>query len=386
MPTKFILVICLTAIGQILSVLFYPLMSSAIHVDVLSQIALIEASMALVVSLLGFGINATTTRDVALSGHYINIVRDTQRARITFALTLTIIAILAYCYDLISLELFYTSSFSIVIALNYDYVLYGLGKPVHAAIASFVRLAMPLIIFIAGSILGVLNSSLDYMALLIISLLLSSFIVSRFCKTPLLYKPTLNFYKVYINAGWIGLAGLSLVFIRIGFVPFLGNNFDNDELVLLMIVLKLGLFAIAGKRILIQFFYKSLLNEQVYSRINNFLTASGVFCILIVALMWRPIEVIFINSDLNAKLCFLASFYIFAMLFFPLSDAKLILLKKDKVVFVLNSVFFLILLFILLFFKDNLQNVYDVVATLVVIEFAISLSLFLFVQHFKRKE
>lgn len=376
---RFSFVIAFTALGQILSVLFYPVMSNYTSVDSLSEIAIIDSSILFLMSILGFGINVTTTRDVAVSESHDAIVRKTQEARFMFASVITLLSVILFYFDAITNQLFYTSLCSIIIALNYDYVLYGLGKPQNAAIASFVRLSLPLAVCLLAAYVGFSIGSIEYLAVMMLFLIFSSFLVSYFCKTSLLYKPDIHFYKVYIAAGWVGVAGVFLSFHRFGFVTFLNSEFSSSEIVALTTVLKFGLFAIAAKRILIQFFYKQLLNEKIYNVINYSLTALGILVVLVMYFMAETVSEVFHGVNVTPELAFLMSIYVSSMLIFPLSGAKLLLLKKDKVVFLTNVLFSSMFVIVLLTFNTWVDTAYTAVALLIAVEFCISVAQYLYI-------
>ena len=201
----------LTALGHLLSVLLYPIAARYLSEEDLVSIGLIDSTMILLIAFIGFGLNATATRDIALSTDWKKVLSKVQSARITLALFCSLCGGIWLFLDLGQIEIGLSLLVAPIFAISYDFVLYGLAKPQSAAFVSFIRQSLPLSIFLLLVVLGC-ASPLIYFAFLVFFVFLAGILVSKFAGSAL-FIDLINFFTVLISqpAG-LGLQGYLLFF------------------------------------------------------------------------------------------------------------------------------------------------------------------------------
>lgn len=320
---------------------------------------------------LGFGLNAATTRDVALSNDYHLAIKNTQSSRISLSIIFFFVGIIGVIFSTSNLYLYIALILAPIYALNYDFVLYGLGRPVNAAALSFVRLSAPLAVFIVFVLAGKSTTQL-YVLLVVAANLLVAVLVARNIGTPLFYKPELKFHKAYIISSGIGVAGLLLGFQRYGFINFLEEYLTNDEVVKLLITVKVFIFAVGCKRLLIQFFYKKIIEEKFSARLNYFCMVMIFLGMLACWLFPHVFSYILFNDYSYGNFVKVIFLGIASILFFATSDAQLLLMRKDK--WMIGSTIITALTFILIvYFLRSSITIFEVLILMVMSEFTLSL-------------
>ncbi len=375
MTKKIFVIAFLTGLGQLLSAALYPLASRYVSPAELTKIGLFDTNIMLVTGWLAFGLNAVATREIALTNNWKPVLEKVQTARISFSLVLCILGV-------VGLNLFQTHHyfwlvliFSPILSINFDFALYALGKPVSASIMSFLRVAVPLLIFSILLIQGLANSSV-YISLVLIFALASAMYTARSIGFPLFKLPEINFYKMYFYAANIGIAGLFIGFQRYGFMNFLDPVWDKDKMVSLLIVMKVFLFVVACKRMLVQIFYTKLMSVKISSNINFFCFFVGVFTVVIVFVFPMNLSVFLFNDESKVVVTKVMSLGVFSILLFPTADAIILLNKLDKpfaIVTILVSCIFVT--FIYLNRSDFSLN--QVIISMVSSEFLLATSYFL---------
>jgi hypothetical protein len=378
--SDFYIVIFLTGIGHFISFIFFPIASSHIETSNLANIARFESYLVLLISILSFGVNSTATRDVALNENFIDVVKKVQSSRITLSL---IISISSFFYGIISgfnLGVF-VFCLAPIFALNFDFILYGIGKPLSAAVASFVRLSLPMILFLILIYLFELNSFI-YIIITLFFYVFSVFLVAKSAKAPVFYPPRLNFFNSYLSSFSIGFTGLALAFLRPGYLPFLADHLNSREIIEFIYFSKFCLLAVAARRILIQYFYVWIANNLTKYQIDIFLIFVGLFVLATSFQFGVLLEIAGLETNLTDYFFVCCGAAFFSIMLSGTSDAKLILKSRDTVFLFIHIVpiFAGILIFLMIDF-----NKINVLLSLVFIEFCISLTCQFYIIYCKER-
>ena len=336
---------------------------------VIANIAQIDASMVLVVSLLGFGITVTTTRDVATSKDWSLPVQEAFDARVALSFILFFVGIVGYSIDDNQI-LWLMLIASPLIALNLDFVLYGLGLPVKAALASFIRLSMPVLLYVGSVAVGYYSHIIYMICVLIFTLFASLFVLKSASYQPT-FKVSLLSLKRYRESFFVGLGGFALSFQRFGILAFYAGVEENT--VYLFFSLKAYMAFVAIRRLFIQTFYKQLLNEVISKNIDRlvFITAS-IFFVTVYLYSQSMSELIFNQPD-GGDFLILTALLVLSGSLFSCSDAQLMLMGGDrKYVFVTIAAF---LLFITSFVIHLIfGSEYHIIASLIISECMLGIS------------
>ena len=320
-------VVILAGLGHVVSFVFYPVSSNYISAIELVKIAQFESSTIMLISILGFGVTMTATRDVALSNDYKMVISKVQSSRISFSLFLMFTAII---YGLIFGFSIATSVFILapIFVLNYDFILYGLGKPLQASYASFLRYSFPMAL--CFSLMFFIQ--IDFVIFFSVSLLfyvLATFSVSYFSKAKLIYPINFSFFREYYLSIYAGLAGVIVAFYRFGYLTLLSEPITDEQMLSLAIFSKFCLFVVAGRRLVIQFFYSQIAENVSSYKLDKLLVILG-FLILALSPFFEEICKYFhILENTDSDFFYLCGISAFAILLTGTSDAKLLLLNND---------------------------------------------------------
>lgn len=369
---KLFIVGLLTLIGHLLSLLLYPVSTRYLLPEEVLSISRIDSAVMLLIGILSFGLNVRATRDIALSSNLTSILKDVQSSRITLAIIISFFGFLWVLLDLGRVEIGWVLISAPLFALNYDFALYGTGKPEWAAVVSLIRQALPLTIFIVAVLFNI-GKPEHYLILLVMFVITSSWIIGKLLSTPLLYSPSRSFYKCYASAFLMGAANLILVFQRYGFIHLAESRIPVEEFIYLVTSLKVLLFMTGCKRMVIQAFYTRLIDDRFCNLLNLLCFIMTTACLII------SIQ----NPELAAKLLFdneNATDYIIlisagtcSLLLFATSDAQLLLKRRDNWVFYSNFLSCGIFTFIICLDMKFLDSAIDYLYLLVSIELFLSI-------------
>ncbi len=326
---KLATVVFFTGLGHLLSAFLYPIASRYASSEDIVSIGLFDSTIMMLMALLGFGLNATATRDIALTAEWKSILNNVQSARISIALLCFIVGVLYIGFDFGQIEIGLVLLAAPIWAINYDFALYGLGKPTSASIASFIRQSPPLFLFIILLIIG-FESPFIYFMLSVVFIFVAAVMVSKFANAKLFYKPSLKFYLPYKSAAWVGIAGLFIAFQRFGFLSYIEGRIPQTDFVFLATSLKLLLLVVASKRIIIQVFYTKLIDDSLCKKLNLLAFSMSLIILAVTYGLSETLSVILFNSEKAESYVLLIALGTCALLFFAVSDSKLLLQRQDK--------------------------------------------------------
>ncbi|PLY16462.1 MAG: hypothetical protein C0631_03810 [Sedimenticola sp.] len=328
-------------IGYLLGMFLVPVLTRILPADSIANIAVFDSQMLLVMSLLGFGLTVTTTRDVSLADVWVPIVTGVTSARLTLSLFVTVIGIIGLVING-DIYRWLPFLFAPVIALNVDFILYGRGRPVAAAVASFLRQSLPIVIFLLIIIVSSI-SEVVYALLSLGFLLLSGFYVST--TLGVRYLPVINLRDIqrYMNVLGVGVSSFVIGFQRIGFLGVVSGMLTNVESTMIYGILKVYLAFVAIRRLFIQTFY-SRLNEKIIVNLSSCIILCVAVFVFIGCAFYTELIAGFmygdITNDISHVYILLLGFLILSGSLFPCSDAILLRMKGDKAFIYVSTIAF----------------------------------------------
>lgn len=366
----------MTGVGHLVSFLFYPFANTYIDTKNLASIANFDSYLILLVSILSFGVNSTAARDSATNSNFFAVIERVQSSRITLGIFIAIFALFYGLIEGFTLGVF-VFSLAPIIALNYDFILYGVGKPLAAAVASFVRLSMPLFLCFIFMYFFELHLYI-YILVTLIFYFASVYLVAKSSGAPIFFAPRINFWDTYFTSISIGLTGLAIALLRPGYLPMVSEILDSREIIELVYFSKFCLLAVAARRILIQYFYVWIANNLDKYYIDLILLFFGVAVLLISFEFEFILNIFNIKSDLSRFFYIYCGVAFLSVMLTGTSDAKLLLISKDFYILIIHIV--PISLAILGFSVFELTRT-NVLIALVAVEFCISLCSQLFFRY-----
>lgn len=320
-------IVFLTGLAHLLSIISLKVLSQTSPTQTIAFIGELDSLSLLIISITTFGLQLSTSRELALNerdwqGYYYS----TQSARISLALLLTLLGFLGF-YVTKNLLFFFTPVF----AYNADFALYARGKPITGALLSFFRTSIPSFVIIICALYAPNNLSLYFAAAMIFVHLIVGLIVSKVLKVNYFVKPKLSSIKLFVTNAPIGIANLSYFFIGLGILTIAPFFYNEDSISLAYIALKLYFIFTGVRRIIIQAFYKELVNFITAIKTDYLTLIAAVFffnCFVFYPDVFLPLlfdEAIVHDKDVFMILGAMA----FVSSLSSSSDARMLLRKKD---------------------------------------------------------
>src|SRR5690606_13289637 len=257
----------LTGLAHFLSIFSLSVAVRFLNKEQISNIGKIDANILLVTSIIAFGLQISTTRDIALSDNWKAAIKNTQSARFTLSLFLV-----AYG----TVELLLTKSVSSLsyiiapfIALNADFALYGIGKPITAAIFSFLKILIPSASLILISIFLSDLTEVAYILGTVIGLVISGVLISRSLKSSYLQLLNKKFASIYLANTKIGLASLSITLLSLGQIAIAKYFYQDYIITNAYTALKLYVLYRGAQRLIIQSFYRDINDDRKSISLDN---------------------------------------------------------------------------------------------------------------------
>ena len=228
---------------------------------------LVDSTILVMAVVISFGIQLSVNRNVATQTTWRSNYRLAQSARIVVGLLIIGFGVISYLLQKDITKYIYLAA--PLIALNGDYALYGNGKPVHAAMLSFFRVAIPNMgILIASQFVGT-NVIYVYMVLAGTGIFIAGMLAAYFNKVKYFFPPRSDFHKVYLKYYKVGLFQVASVLMITGMLTVAKGFYTVAIIGLVYGCLKYFEVFKGGLRILVQAFFKELTIERVNIRIDK---------------------------------------------------------------------------------------------------------------------
>lgn len=361
MIKRIFIVALLTGFSQIISLVSVGFLKT-LDQSLVYDIGNFESLVVVFTAIIALGLQLVTVRDIALADKWQKILINSQRDRFTFSLLIFVSVI---CFDLFFKEikldhlLFYVVI--PLIALNSDYSFYGKGEPVKGAFLSFLRVFILSIFIILSVVFDSEYVKITYIITVLLTYFLVGLLSSYFNKQTYFLKPKKDFYKSYYASFNVGIASFALVFFGLGIVSFASFFFTEQAIANAYLLLKIYVFYIGIKRLLVQILFKELTDENLVKSVDQI----GVFVSIVVIIVfyyYPEFSIKYFTKDYQKSLDSLV--YLLPAIFFTsisfAGSLELILKNKDRIYalgFTFGAVVVLVLVFIFSF-VDNTNESY----------------------------
>lgn len=254
----------LTGAAHVFTLVALKFLSKNTSAATLTSIGEIDSIFQLLISILGFGLQLSAVRHIAMEKNWKPFYYQTQRARITLGLLMMAIALLAPIYPACWLFIF-----APVFALSGDYALYGRGQPVKAAIWAFCRTFIPSLLLIIFVFTNKTYLSAAYVSSTVAIFGITGFAISRQLQYKYLVFPALPALKLYLQNISLGIATVVMYILGLGLM-FVASFFYNEQ-VLAVSYLGLKLYVIFKgiMRIINQSFVKEMIHDEMTLRADE---------------------------------------------------------------------------------------------------------------------
>lgn len=330
MLKKLFIIAFIVAIGHFLSVFSISfIVKRGVDKVFLDNISNIESTLALIISIIAFGLQQIATRDIVVSENWKHILDRTQKARFTLGILMAIFGLVAFFVTNSHFYLIFLTS--PIIAFVSDYALYAKGLAIEGSFVSLVRVAIPSISLI---IMGIIESYYigTYYLIVFLSLILVVIISNRLLKFNIKIQATKDFYKLYARNINIGLTDISITILQLGILSIAAPFYNDSIITDTFLVLKIYVLLKGVQRLIFQAFYKDLVALDKAILIDNLIFISGfVFFTICMLYATELIDLIYSKDFYRIEILFkiigvaaLISSILIA------SSARALLLKKEK--------------------------------------------------------
>ena len=328
MLKRIALIAILTGAGHLFSIWALKYFSVKLSVSDFTWMGQADAILLLIINLIAAGLQPAAMRDIALTTNWQPVYQKTQIARITLALFLSVAAVLFFWkteYLLLLTALF--------VAINGDYALYAVGKPLYAALIALFRLVLPyFFVFITlYSFPQFLKQA--FFGGIVISFIISSIAIAKLLGQPLFFKPKLKQLKEYITSLYLGITTVALYFLGMGLMLVVPYFYLGELAAAIYIGLKFYIILKGLLRILHQVFLKEMMNATVSKNIDFMgLMVGGAFVFFTLFFPEGFITFFFGSKYNNQKQFFLLlglAFLVYSM--FSSVTTRALLFKLDKI-------------------------------------------------------
>lgn len=334
MIKRLLIIAFITGFGHLITILSLKFITTYVSSKTISSIAQIDTFILFLVSIISFGLQLSSMRKLVLLTDWKEEFYSTQSARFTLSLIFMLIGLSG-----IFITHFFLFLLSPIIALNADYALYGLGKPLVGALVAFTRILIPSIGLILGLLLSPDNLVLIFSISIVIAYLCTGVIVSKVLNVSYFVTPKLsNLIKYYHNLN-IGFGGLFLFFVGIGIINVMSYFYSNKTIEVAYIGLKLYMIFKGIGRIIVQAFIKELIHKKIALEVDYFSIITGVV-FLFVILFYNEIliHIIFADKFIVYKFTFIILGVAGFLSSFSRSSGSRLLLKKEDKYYSINLI------------------------------------------------
>ena len=316
-----------TGMGHLLSIIALKYVSQHSTSQQLKAVAEIDSLVFFIMNIIAMGLQSAAIRDLALSTDWKKDYVQTQSARITMGILLTLLAALAFINPYYILFLA-----APIFAWSGDYALYARGYAITGSIIAFIRLLIPFSCLIFATQYQSEWLALIYGATLIIIYILTNFSISWLLKTPYFFFPSIKSLRLYLDSFYLGIVVLSLYFIGLGLILVIPYFYENTVVAVAFIGLKFYIIFKGVLRIIHQAFITEMKNYEACFKVDQMAALIGLsFLSFIACFPDTFIRLFFGEKFLPHKTYFiLVAVAAFVYSLFSSLIIKAMLEKKDK--------------------------------------------------------
>lgn len=330
MLKKLFIIAIIVAIGHLLSVFSISfIVKRGVDNVFLENITNIESALALIISIIAFGLQQITTRDIVVSEHWESILKDTQTARFTLGILLALFGIVTFF--LTGTDYYLIFLVSPVIAYVSDYALYAKGLAVEGSFISLIRVGIPSLSLIFMGLFEWYSIG-TYYIIIFLTFAIVVYISNKLLNFKINIKASKSFYALYAQNVNIGLTDISITVLQLGILT-IAAPFYNDQIVTdTFLVIKIYVLLKGVQRLIFQAFYKDLVSLDKSILIDKLIFISGF--IFFTACILYPLELIelfyskaYFRIEILFKIIGIAALISSILI---ASSARALLLKRER--------------------------------------------------------
>ena len=223
--------------------------------SIIGRIGTIESSVLLIISIISFGLQLATNRNIVINKNWLLYFEQGQKARVTMSLLLLPAGCLYWFTGDMTYLLFFISP---IIALNGDYALYGRGFPEYASGISLFRVLIPSTTLIICSMVHSQQIVNFYAIGMILGIFMAGYLSSLKLSTRYFFFPKLQSLKYYFDSFKLGIGSVSLTIMGSGLILISNHFYELNEVGEAYLGIKLFIIYKGVRRIIIQAFFSEL--------------------------------------------------------------------------------------------------------------------------------
>lgn len=300
---KLLLVGLPIGLGQAIAFLMLPILTRSSSEETITLIGSIETSLIWLNSLICLGIQLNLTRLSAMAPTWREELTKAKANMLSFSLALSALGIgIAFIDNGINNTIILV--IAPIIALNTDFILYGLDKAATASWLAFIRSSLPSLFIITITFTsnneGLIAAS--YVSSIAIAHIISAYFIAITSQTRLIPKAKLplNFPKYYLASAKLGASSLLLSSQRLLPIPFAAYFYDAQSTTIAYGFFKIFNFYIGGRRLSLQTFYKDIVNSKSLLFLNNSIFSLSIIIAITFYIMSQEISKLLFNQDSQA--------------------------------------------------------------------------------------
>lgn len=323
-----------TGLAHVTTLVAVKVLSSKVSPQVISEVGEIDSLIFLLLNVLSFGLQLKAVRDIANAEDWRIQYQNTQTSRVTLGIILSIIAIMAYYRN--SLLYFIIAP---ILALNGDYALYAISRPIIGAAVAFIRVLFPAVSLIVSAYYFPALAHYVYLFSCIIVYIITNSIISRKLDQPLFYRPSIHSLSLYIKSIPLGVISINWYFLGLGILLIAPIFYPAQAIATGYLGLKIYIIFKGVIRVLNQAYIREMRYDAACLKIDKLGMTAGVAFAGMCFLFPLQIKEIFFSIDAPVSPAFISLLSISACVtsFSNSLTTRALLDNKDRALVFLTS-------------------------------------------------
>ncbi|WP_289020231.1 hypothetical protein [uncultured Desulfobacter sp.] len=268
------IVALLTGCSQLIALAAIGFATRIFDASTIGRIGTIESSALLIISIVSFGLQLATNRDILINKNWSLYFEQGQKARVTMSVILFPAGCLYWFTGDIAYLLFFISP---IIALNGDYALYGCGFSEYASGISLFRVLIPSTTLIICSMVHSQQIVSFYAVGMISGIFMAGYLSSLKLNTRYWFFPKLQSLKYYFDSFKLGIGSVSLTIMGSGLILISNHFYELNEVGEAYLGIKLFIIYKGVRRIIIQAFFSDLKEPSNALMVDRLNIVIGIF-------------------------------------------------------------------------------------------------------------
>lgn len=252
---KLSIVALFTGVSQLIALVAIGFAARVFDASIIGRIGTIESSVLLIISIISFGLQLATNRNIAIHKNWLLYFEQGQKASVTMSVLLLPAGCLYWFTGDMPYLLFFISP---IIALNGDYALYGRGFSEYGSGISLFRVLIPSTTLIICSMVHSQHIVSFYTVGMISGIFMAGYLSSLKLNTRYFFFPKIQSLKYYFDSFKLGLGSVSLTIMGSGLILISNHFYELNEVGEAYLVIKLFIIYKGVRRIIIQTFFSEL--------------------------------------------------------------------------------------------------------------------------------